>query len=49
MNITVTCGGNCSAPLSVSVSLTYTAHGISFPMGFSYSMSATSQVPTLIP
>lgn len=49
VNITVTCGGNCSAPLSVTVSLTYNALGIAFPMGLKYSMSASSQVPVLVP
>ena len=49
VNITVTCGGNCSAPLSASVTLTYTAAGFTAPMGLSYSMSATSQVPELNP
>ena len=45
VNITVTCGNNCSAPTSVSVSLTYNAKGIAF----TDSMQATSQMTTLSP
>lgn len=51
VNITVTCPppGNCGAPTSTTVSLTYSAKGIVAPFGLTYSMIATSQDPVLTP
>jgi len=48
-NITVTCGGNCGAPTSITVTLTYKAKGIAAPFGLTYNMTATSQDPTESP
>jgi len=45
VNVTVTCGGSCSAPQSTTVSLTYTTQGLVAPLGITYDMSASSQVP----
>ena len=49
INITVVCGGTCAAPTSTAVDLSYGASGIVAPMGLTYHMSASSQVPVLSP
>jgi Flp pilus assembly protein TadG len=49
VNITVVCGGTCASPTSTAVDLSYGAKGIAAPLGLTYNMSATSQVPVLTP
>ncbi len=45
VNITVTCGTSCAAPTTTEVSLALTTKGLVAPIGLTYSMSATSEVP----
>lgn len=49
VNITVTCGGNCSAPTTLLVSLSFNAKGVAIPLKLSYTMTASSQVPIVVP
>ena len=49
VNITVTCGGTCTAPTSTEVSLVYTTKGLTAPFGLTYTLKAQSQVPILSP
>jgi len=49
VNVTVTCGGSCAAPTSTTVALTLTTQGLVAPLGISYTMSASSDVPVLSP
>jgi Flp pilus assembly protein TadG len=44
VDITVTCGGTCANPSSVTVSLVVDAQGLVFPLPFTYVMRATSEV-----
>ncbi len=45
VSVTVTCGGSCSAPTSTAVSLALTTQGLVAPLGITYNMSASSEVP----
>jgi len=49
VNIVVTCANTCAAPSATRVSLTYSTKGLVAPLGFTYAMSATSEVPVLSP
>jgi Flp pilus assembly protein TadG len=51
VNIKVTCigSGGCANPTAVTVSLTYSTKGLVAPIGLTYHMSASSQVPVLSP
>jgi Flp pilus assembly protein TadG len=51
VNIVVTCvgSGGCANPAAVTVSLTYTTKGLVAPIGLTYHMGASSQVPVLSP
>jgi len=45
VSVTVTCGGSCAAPTSTMVSLALSTQGLVAPLGITYDMSASSQVP----
>jgi Flp pilus assembly protein TadG len=47
--ITVTCGGNCSAPSTVTVAVTYNAQGLAIPLSLNYTLSATSTAQMIAP
>jgi Flp pilus assembly protein TadG len=49
VNITVTCGGSCTAPTSTTVSLAFDAKGVVAPFGLTYHMTSTSQDPVESP
>jgi hypothetical protein len=49
VNIVVTCGGSCSAPTTVEVSLALRTKGLVAPIGLTYNLAASSQVPVLSP
>jgi len=49
VNITVTCGGSCAAPTTVEVSLALRTKGLVAPIGLTYNLAASSQVPVLSP
>ena len=49
VNIIVTCGGSCSAPTTVQVSLALRTKGLVAPIGLTYNLAASSQVPVLSP
>jgi len=49
VNITVTCGGSCAVPTSVEVALTLRTKGLVAPIGLTYNLAASSQVPVLSP
>lgn len=49
VNIIVTCGVSCAAPTSVEVSLAVTTKGLVAPIGLTYNLTASSQVPVLSP
>jgi Flp pilus assembly protein TadG len=49
VNITVTCGGSCAAPTTVAVSLALRTKGLVAPIGLTYNLTASSQVPVLSP
>ena len=49
VNIKVTCGGSCGAPATVEVSLAVTTKGLVAPIGLTYNLTASSQVPVLSP
>jgi len=49
VNIVVTCGGSCGNPTTVEVSLAVTTKGLVAPIGLTYNLAASSQVPVLSP
>ncbi len=49
VNIIVTCGGSCGAPTTIEVSLAVTTKGLVAPIGLTYNLTASSQVPVLSP
>jgi Flp pilus assembly protein TadG len=49
VNITLTCGGSCSAPSTMEVALQFTTKGLLAPFGLTYTLTASSQVPVASP